>query len=457
MNEQNHIIQKLNVEVNVPDISMARRVHNNIGSLLHDTVLPAVEQKLNELIKKEAYYQAGSITLDLTFDRESDLENLLPHALSSVLANEATGSLNGRMEKKDIEGSLYVPGSEQQNFQKKTGREKIRDVFIYFLQTGRRPWYAGAETTIQEKNLPELIANDEQIKYLKELFYENPSAAERLIKQFSNEFIFEVAKKISGISIEGYWERINQIQFAGNVEDKNLSRQEILLQLFEVAIGNHSFEIAKERMETIVAERSIQFPDAGQRQADISGKDAKRETKKKKRTADETEGIYVQNSGLILLHPFLLYFFKEFDLLNSADAFKDDACQQIAIHLLHYLATGKEEPFECDLLLEKFLCGHDIDEPAERFVTLTDKMKAECDHLLKAVIHHWKVLKNTSPDGLRQGFLQRNGKLSLTGHQHRLMVESGTIDILLNQLPWNYSIIQLPWLKQVLYVDWLTN
>lgn len=454
MNDQNHIIQKLNVEVNVPNLSMARRIHNNIGSILHDTVLPAVELKLNELIKKEEFYRAGTITLDLSFDGESDLENLLAHALSSALANEATGSSAGRIEKKNIEGSLFS-GTERQNFQKNTGSEKIWDVFIYFLQTGRRPWYAGAETTIQEGTLLELIANDDRKKYLKELFYQSPLTEQRLIKQFSNKFIFQVAKEISGISMDVYWERIKQIQFNDN-EEQRLGRKDTLLQLFEVAIGNHSFDRAKERMETIVAERSIQ-PDAGQRHTNTSAKDAKPETNKKKRPSDETEGIYVQNSGLILLHPFLLYFFKEFDLLNSADSFKDDACRQIAVHLLHYLATGKEEPFEYELLLEKFLCGHDIDEPAERFVTLTDKMKAECDHLLKAVVHHWKVLKNTSPDGLRESFLQRNGKLSLTDHQHRLIVESGTIDILLNQLPWNYSIIQLPWLKQVFYVDWLTN
>lgn len=457
MNDQNHIIQKLNVEVNVPNLSMARRIHNNISSILQDTVLPAVELKLNELIKKETYYQAGSITLDLFFDSESDLENLLAHALSSALANEATASSGGKMGKKDIEDSLFDPGSERKNFQKKTGSEKIWDVFTWFLQTGRRPWYAGAETTIQEKQLLELIAFDEQRKYLKELFYQNPLIVQRLIKQFSNEFIFQVAKEISGISIEVYWERIKQTQVTGNAGEKSLDRKEILLQLFMVVIGNHSFEITKERMETIVAERSIQLPDPGQRHTDTNGKKAEPETNKKKRTPDEIEGIYVQNSGLILLHPFLLYFFKEFDLLNSADAFKDDACQQIAVHLLHYLATGNEEPFEYDLLLEKYLCGYDIDEPVERFVALTDKMKAECDHLLQAVIHHWKVLKNTSPDGLRQGFLQRNGKLSLTDYQHRLIVESGTIDILLNQLSWNYSIIQLPWLKQVFYVDWLTN
>lgn len=457
MNEQNHIIQKLNVEVNVPNLSMARRIHDNIGSILHDTVLPAVELKLNTLIKKEEYYRAGNITLDLSFDRESDLENLLAHALSTALANEATGSSGGRMEKKDIESALFDPGSERQNFQKKTGSEKTWEVFIYFLQTGRRPWYAGAETTINEGNLLELVANDDRKKYLKELFHQSSLTAQRLIKQFSNEFIFQVAKEISGISMDVYWERIKQIQFTDNDDEKRLSRKIILLQLFESAIGNHSSDMAKERMETIVAERSIQLPDAGQRHTGTSGKDAKPETNKKKRPSNETEGIYVQNSGLILLHPFLLYFFKEFDLLNSADAFKDDACQQTAVHLLHYLATGKEEPFEYELLLEKYLCGHDIDEPVERFVTLTDKMKAECDHLLKAVIHHWKVLKSTSPDGLRQAFLQRPGKLSLTDYHHRLMVESGTIDILLNQLPWNYSIIQLPWLKQVFYVDWLTN
>jgi hypothetical protein len=111
---------------------------------------------------------------------------------------------------------------------------------------------------------------------------------------------------------------------------------------------------------------------------------------------------------------------------------------------------------EYELIMEKFLCGAYIHQPIARFENLTEAMKEESDQLLNAVIDHWKVLKKTSPDGLREGFLQRRGKL-ISGNRKKIIIENAAIDILLDHLPWNYSIIALPWLQNILYADWVAN
>jgi hypothetical protein len=121
---------------------------------------------------------------------------------------------------------------------------------------------------------------------------------------------------------------------------------------------------------------------------------------------------------------------------------------------LHYLANGQENPIEYELLFEKYLCGWDLDEPVPRRLKLSNAMKTESEKLLNAAIGHWKALKKTSPQGLREGFLQRAGKLVLNDFQHRLIVEGNTTDVLLSSLPWGYGLIKLPWLEQVLIVDW---
>ena len=108
---------------------------------------------------------------------------------------------------------------------------------------------------------------------------------------------------------------------------------------------------------------------------------------------------------------------------------------------------------EYELTFEKHLCGMDPDEPVERS-SLTQAMKDESEKLLLAAVGHWKALKNTSPDGLREGFLQREGKLVLNGFQNRLIVENKAQDVLLSHLPWGYSIIKLPWMERPLFVDW---
>ena len=74
--------------------------------------------------------------------------------------------------------------------------------------------------------------------------------------------------------------------------------------------------------------------------------------------------------------------------------------------------------------------------------------------MLQAVIEQWTVLKNTSVEGLREGFLQRKGKLFSKNDNLHLQAETNSIDVLLDQLPWNLSMIKLPWMKRILRLEW---
>jgi hypothetical protein len=63
-------------------------------------------------------------------------------------------------------------------------------------------------------------------------------------------------------------------------------------------------------------------------------------------------------------------------------------------------------------------------------------------------------LKNTSQEGLRQSFLQRDGLLMVKPASMKLQVERRGFDILLDQLPWNMGIIKTQWMDEPLSVDW---
>jgi hypothetical protein len=175
--------------------------------------------------------------------------------------------------------------------------------------------------------------------------------------------------------------------------------------------------------------------------------------KSQKETAEEEDGIFLNNAGLVLLHPFFESFLNDFDLLSEGQ-FKDTESQTVAIHLLHYLATKEEFAAEYELGMEKFLCGWDLDLPISKDIEFSQAMKDECETLLRAAIKHWSALKSTSPDGLREGFLQREGKLILNDFQNRLILENKAQDVLLSYLPWGYSVIKLPWIEHALYVEW---
>lgn len=164
------------------------------------------------------------------------------------------------------------------------------------------------------------------------------------------------------------------------------------------------------------------------------------------------KSFYIHNAGLILVHPFLQNLFTITNCMVEKLLLPDK--KSLAVHLLHYLATGEEQEFECNMIFEKYLCGIAPEFVINRKITLSDQEKAECDELLQSMIGHWTALKNSSPDTLRQMFLQRDGKLDLQQDSHKLYLSHQSYDILLDSLPWGISIVKLPWMTEVLYVTW---
>ena len=165
------------------------------------------------------------------------------------------------------------------------------------------------------------------------------------------------------------------------------------------------------------------------------------------------EGIFIKHAGLILVHPFLGSLFKRLQWLQN-NAFANDEAQVKAVFISHYLATGETIAAEHELVICKLLCGYPLDEPLPAEIFFTEEELQEATDMLTALIQQWDKLKNTSVAALREGFLQRSGKLFIKNDMPYVQVESSAIDILLDYLPWNVSMIKLPWMKEILRVDW---
>jgi hypothetical protein len=278
-----------------------------------------------------------------------------------------------------------------------------------------------------------LLAKQTYRKRLIMLLLANGVAFERLLLQFTNEFA--VSLVLSTLNVKNT-EKIRARTFIkeNQTTGSNL-KNHLIAMMSEFQQKEKSVDKPKDKAS----------PDEAKQEELIQDQESA--------TQFPVDGIFVQHAGLVLLHPFLEYFFREFKLLMD-QKFVNGKAQTIAIHLLHYLATGQENPMEYELLFEKYFCGWDLDKPVPRRVKLSKAMKTESEKLLNAAIGHWKALKKTSPNGLREGFLQREGKLVLDDFQHRLIVEGSSTDVLLSSLPWGYGMIKLPWLAPILIVDW---
>ncbi|MEZ5039257.1 MAG: contractile injection system tape measure protein [Saprospiraceae bacterium] len=167
----------------------------------------------------------------------------------------------------------------------------------------------------------------------------------------------------------------------------------------------------------------------------------------------QEDAFFILNAGMVLLHPFLVHFFKKLGLIEGKD-FRDDLSCQKAICLLHFLATGEIKPPEYILVLPKFLCGLPLNSPVDNSIILTKEELEEAENMMQAAIEHWEALGTVSIDGLREGFLQRDGKLEKRQTGWTLLVERQVLDILIDRLPWTISMIKLPWMQEPLRIEW---
>ena len=186
---------------------------------------------------------------------------------------------------------------------------------------------------------------------------------------------------------------------------------------------------------------------------ELKAKGNKEKIDTRKQHLSEGESLYVSMAGVVMLHPFITPFFRTLQLVEGAD-FKDEVSRRRGVGLLQYLAVGDLDVVEFDATLLKWLCGLPFDVPIDSRLDLTETERQEADDLLETVIAHWGALGSVGADSLREGFLQRDGKLTKRSDGWLLQIEKQTLDILLDKLPWGLGIIKLPWQTDILFVEW---
>lgn len=171
------------------------------------------------------------------------------------------------------------------------------------------------------------------------------------------------------------------------------------------------------------------------------------------------EPIWVHDAGQVLLAAYAERLFKQQQLIDQG-RFVDAAAKARAVQCLQVLSHGPGPVDEAQTVLSRLLCG----VPPAELLPEVDPLPADTvtllDQLLQAVIAHWKAVGHTSVAGLRECFLQREGRLQQdktpAGEppRWRLRVQTRGFDVLLDRLPWSFQTIRLPWMQGALHVEW---
>lgn len=486
-----HIIQRqyLHVEVGGTE-SEGLALQRPLSDLCLRGLLPAIERVLDRhtpLNGDHLYVERLEIDVGiLPLDR-------LEHDLAESVAQAVEKSLREQMEQILPRKSSATRTSENLgNVQHKTQQQSINEVFIYFLKTGNLPWWfrlpAGVnleqvmlDSWQKSEKLGADAINEAALRTLA-----SPIAKKRLIHQFSPVFLETLlsllspeGKKIMNGVLKALHSPDTPPVDMPLVDTKNFERQLWGMVFSNLARGSsiaptylvgETWKIlpATERPAELAKLLERQWPDVigkvSNIQTDIKVPNIQTEIEPTQRDSpasqallgtsehpDAAEGIYIENAGIVLLHPFLPRLFEVLGIAAGDKLLQPDR----ALCLLHFLVTGQSAAPEYELMLPKILCGIPLETPVESSIELTDAEKEEATALLEAVIRHWEALRNTSLDGLRGTFLIRAGKVSMREDGDWLLqVEAQTYDILLDQLPWSISMIKLPWMQRMLWVEW---
>lgn len=162
----------------------------------------------------------------------------------------------------------------------------------------------------------------------------------------------------------------------------------------------------------------------------------------------------IQYAGLILLHPFLMSFFKNIGVLNDNETNISSKKYNLLFHSLFYLATGHSYSHNYDMVFIKWFLNIPDEFNIALHFELCEAVKNEADALLYSVIENWSSLKHTSNDGLRAIFLQRSAILKEEEDCFMLFMDSKLIDLLKEHIPWNPNLFRVCWKPKIIRSDW---
>ena len=507
MTAQFHKISKQHWRVSAETADQAFALRQQLSEHWKETLLPIFDKAFTEFSSGDnvVYIPKIEIKLKVTNDKEiwENIAQELYHQLSDLLSNESQaikGSADKEIEKSTIPVAQYR-----------------LEVLLYYLHNGDLPKQSGSPT----ENVSTLLiaAVQEHWQKLAEYILFNQISQPFLFRLFqilSFGEIIQLTEDITGhLSLEAKKE-LNLLLFALLNSDKYYFDSHTSLMLasafLQAGISNGirnnipNWEEAAGRLLTadklekvskfmVLVPGNLFFssPSINEVKADEESRLGIRPIKNLKIFGTEIKAKFedftrleesspvfllgnasshhesplnrrngfsfsVQNAGLLLLHPFFVRLFVNCGILPENEKIISVWNLSKAAALLHFLATGRDEVYEFELGFIKVLLGLHPDQPlAVSKGLLSNSQKEEAESLLLSAIEHWSSLKNTSKEGLRSSFIQRNGLLISAEDGWKVHLESTAYDVLLKTVPWSYSIVKLPWMNKPIYSECQTN
>ena len=489
-----HVIKKQVIELQIDKSLDSFHIQQQVSNHYLQQIVPLLQIQFDTLTNEDEILILEKLEIDIGTVSAEEINNI---NIDNLFIKKIVRQTIAQIIREKIVGENITANTMPANSYRQ---------WFYYMQKGYLQWSFIKPTAKWYTEVLQQLATDfNSVEGLRKEITTNKTFVKRIVQEHTATFLSQLVSIITSKNQDNLFETINEISFVllkiNNstatlnklnepvenilwqnvlqlaVEGNSKTTHDISKEVFKNHIIVHKYIIDDESIKK-VNESTLLKPIIKQlqqeeiftaknivkqqikKEKEISLSEEEINIKKNKKEAAmqvneqiDEEGIFTSLAGIVLLHPFLSSLFSGLHLLENKQ-FINLQTQEKAIIVLYYLATGHTAAAEHELVIPKILCGFGVQETVTKNTFLSDAEMEEADGLLNAVIAQWNILKNTSIVGLRESFLQRNGKVFTKNNDIHIQIEKSSIDILLDHLPWGLNIIKLPWVNNIIRTEW---
>jgi hypothetical protein len=423
-----HLIRKQVITLQLDAGQNAFLIQQQARDYYYQQIAPALEKLFDELSSENEIVHIEKLEIDLgDLGWKNDRFGLDKESIYRILKQTFGNTISALANSIDSNAVVSY----------RTPEENTCLQWLYYMEKGVLPWEV--QTTDEKwlrQVLHQLATDHLLVEKTRKLIIHDPWFLSRLVGEYHEEFLERLAEVITARRQPDLIDRVKTManQSSDISAETHFTKKEIWEHVLrQFAAG----KIDPDFQEILLSEKKI-IPESTDR------------------LDQETihEGMYCQYAGLVLLHPFFRHLFSHLQLLEDG-MFKNTASLEKAVVLLYFIATGKTVAKDYELVVPKIFCGMQLHKViSEEAFLFTEVEREETSNMMHAAIEQWDIIRNTSVEGLRESFLAREGKLLIKDSGIEFRIETRGIDVLLDRLPWNLSLIKFPWLDKLIHVEW---